>query len=182
MAATSAAPPIARRSVAGPLRPMRRSGSRVASPTARPTGTASGAGSSPVGAGSSERGRPTTAGSRRPWTVTRSRPARRSTSWLDCRESDAFDSFEWAPIVRVETADGDVLAWDAEDDFSGPHPAPPTPEETVRPRPAHDQRIPVHRLTRADGPVRPFRDRSGPEDDPMPHEPIRPHGPSRDPT
>ena len=52
---------------------------------------------------------------------------------LDCRASDAFDSFEWSPLVRVVgPAPSGVhkTTWDARDDFHGPEAPPLSPWES----------------------------------------------------
>ena len=48
---------------------------------------------------------------------------------VDCRTGPSHDTFEWAPTIRVVEGDGTGNAWAARDDFAGPPPSPPTPEE-----------------------------------------------------
>ncbi|WP_152050455.1 PSD1 and planctomycete cytochrome C domain-containing protein [Tautonia marina] len=48
---------------------------------------------------------------------------------VDCLETTNHDSFEWSPVVTLETSDGSQATWDSRSDFHGPAIAPPTPEE-----------------------------------------------------
>ncbi|WP_206352385.1 PSD1 and planctomycete cytochrome C domain-containing protein, partial [Tautonia rosea] len=48
---------------------------------------------------------------------------------VDCRKNTNHDSFEWSPVITLESAEGSQTTWDARSDFRGPTVAPPSREE-----------------------------------------------------